>query len=73
MPVMVELRPDYAAKSKLMKRGYHRVFGGPKLNTIIEIDATRDDGNKITNEKLYYISSLTLRYARGKNETGNKI
>jgi len=32
----------------------------PKLNSIIEIQATRDDGHKITSEKRYYISSLAL-------------
>jgi len=32
----------------------------PKLNSIIEIDARRDDGNKTTTEKRYYISSLVL-------------
>lgn len=32
----------------------------PKLNSIIEIDASRDDGNKTTTEKRYYISSLPM-------------
>ncbi len=32
----------------------------PKLNSVIEIHATRDDGHKITTEKRYYISSLVL-------------
>ena len=32
----------------------------PKLKTIIEIEATRDSGDKCTHEKRYYISSLAL-------------
>ncbi len=32
----------------------------PKLKTIIEIEATRDCGDKCTHEKRYYISSLGL-------------
>lgn len=32
----------------------------PKLNSIIEIQATRDDGHTVSTEKRYYISSLAL-------------
>ena len=32
----------------------------PKLTSIIEIEASRDDGNKISTKKCYFISSLPL-------------
>ncbi len=37
-----------------------RIERWPKLKTIIEIDATRNCGDKCSHEKHYYISSLAL-------------